>query len=135
MKEGTIVLGSNLEFNPIYDEIEWEIVVFLKYDENLEGEEKYICLTQSHDGIFVECFKTIKPLKDKSDVYFELNDDECEIKQGTLILGRFEDDTKWFEGEFLRYEKNMCDNYGKYICLVSYEGKKEVCCFEEINII
>lgn len=55
------------------------------------------------------------------------------IESGTNVLGKYEDDSTWYEAEFLKYDKDM--EYGKYICLTCSNDGKVVECFDKIKEI
>lgn len=57
----------------------------------------------------------------------------CNFKFGSTVLGKYVDDSMWYEAEFLKYDKDM--EYGKYICLTCSNDGKVVECFDEIKQI
>ena len=55
-----------------------------------------------------------------------------DLKMGTIVLGKYDDEEEWYEAEFLKYDEHM--EYGKYICLTWSHDGKNVECFDEIKI-
>lgn len=55
------------------------------------------------------------------------------IKIGDEVLGKYNDENRWYKAEFLKCDEHM--EHGKYICLTWSHDGKIVECFDEIKPI
>lgn len=55
------------------------------------------------------------------------------IRMGDKVLGKYNDENRWYEAEFVKCDEHM--EHGKYICLTWTPDGKVVECFDEIKRI